>query len=180
MSVRREEIEHTLNRFAAYGAVLAVIAIPLAWESVRRWVATPALPLWTLFLAIAALIIAFLESRVFSQPDPSATFQIQIDSPKDGDVITGRVQVTGTYNRRPDAERLQLLVCADAKDAFWPQGEIHYDPAKKRWSGTVWLAGQPRERRDVSVVALGRPGQLLFDYYHKRAARPGSTHRCQI
>jgi hypothetical protein len=151
----------TLERWILLiSAVVAAVAPFLPIPELQKALGYP-VPLWSVL--VVGCVAALIGVGRFS----AVSYGLKIDSstPILGDK-PNEYALTGSYKSLPPGNEIWLIVASLNKQAYWPQGEVSIDRAKKTWQGKVGLGSTTKdEKMRVVLAMLGKSGQLVVNYY---------------
>ena len=108
------------------------------------------------------------KNNIASQSASCDDYGIKIVSPQDGDEVTEKFQVTGTYQQQPPEGRMVIYLSPKDGKTFWPDSIVQYNADNRTWEGDAWLIGNNTPLDGNILIALvGEPGRTLYDYYWK-------------
>lgn len=101
-------------------------------------------------------------------------YGIKILSPINGDVRSGRIEVSGIFEMKPSDLNVYLLIASPDGLEYWPQDVIQFDEENKCWQGFVGLYERPSREARIVVASVGEAGKVLFDYFKRVGQETGN------
>jgi hypothetical protein len=149
--------------FVLGGAI--ILAAAGASGSQSFWALT--VPL--IFAVVGILAWVFLETRKNPESYLRAHYGITIDEPT-GECGTEKVDVRGTYRKRPPDDLLRLFTVSIDGNRCWPQTVIKVSPDGS-WTGQVYLGGTKPNYEIKIVAAIVGPSTRVWWNYYKNVGR---------
>jgi hypothetical protein len=158
---------------ALVGALIG-ISVPFLEDRGKKWAAA----IIAISLLIASSVWIGYEYGIVHSPNnggeaasvnnnPCETFDLQILSPKEGEIISGETSIMGTFENIPTADDFQLFVRTNSQPyEYWPKGRVFLiiDTDKKTWEWTGDL-GITQDSSTIIVSVIGNAGRALTDYF---------------
>jgi hypothetical protein len=93
-------------------------------------------------------------------------WEIKITSHRNGDRVTGRFDVKGSYSLRPSGDYVvKLLEMSPNTHKYWPKREVVFHSDNTWTASSISVGGDPDSERIIIIAALGKGGQALGDYF---------------
>ena len=130
---------------------------------------------WRLALALMGLVV-FSVGGLFLwrgkntgsiDEESKKHYGIKIHFAEEGVEACNPIEVSGTYEIKPNNHVLRAIEFDPLSQQYWPKNYLDFDETKKKWSAQVYIGGAVGAKRTIIVAAIGINGRILLDYSRK-------------
>lgn len=94
-------------------------------------------------------------------------YALKIIWPMVGADVEGHVTVKGTFRELPPKDSIWVLEKSLATGLYYFSRNPIFDDENRQWNADYTVGGGPGSERLLCVVAVGKPGKVLAEYYSK-------------
>lgn len=97
----------------------------------------------------------------------SADYALKIRWPVNGTAVDGHIKVVGTFQNFPPADRVWMLERSLSTGLYYFNGRPIFEKENSQWFADYLVGGEPGSERVLQIVAVGKAGKALAEYYFK-------------
>lgn len=131
-------------------------------------------PIWRIVLAAIGGVVAGLGALLLLHPkreldDPvrASEYKLKITHPLEGTTVETKMQVDGTFERRPEEGSVMLIEQSTRSGQYWFKRQPVFDDASNRWFADWNITGSTNREVFIYVALLGKAGRALAEYYFR-------------
>lgn len=131
-------------------------------------------PAWRIVLAAVGGLAFCVGATLLVRPkhevdDPirAGQYKLKITHPLEGATVETKMQVDGTFERRPEEGSVMLIEQSTRSGQYWFKRQPVFDDGSKRWFADWNITGSTNREVFIYVAVLGKGGRALAEYYFR-------------